>query len=958
MKQTIIVILGAITLLCLFLISGVSSVYADDPTPTPSPTPTQTPTPEVFLVPYAGSLTSVHTQGSWHGPEEELYVTFETISDAAAKGFVAKLTGTCFNGTDGAVTIAPIIPNGTHVVQKLVGWGVSEMVFEWGDYFSELEELEGYPDERFIGLSQGGSSLFDDQFDYSGNSYRVRVRAEANINLPNCSVTLDGIYMVYYGIKPLPDQPPPNCWDYFQIGQQVGIDAVDAFNNPALPEILWEGERGKAINGIEGGKYYALEVLTPAWMDGDGETWVQSFRGDISTTWSLAGAVEWYELPELPNSCWEPLDLETGRGRLYFYADEHMTDYLHGIRAHNEYGDYFDNLGELNYKLNEAIYNPPPAACEAKYERDDFISTVRVPAWRHDGFPVFGSGLSHPYPIVGTTYVIEISSEPWFDEEGLPKHDVDISIDGGTTWSNIRQINGDCASEAGAGGYRYYFTHNDPTRNYRIRASDGNEPLEYIGNKGYVSFSIYTVKNFIPGGSCSEYFGLDTLLKSGSIPANISEGARMQYNMTVNQWYAIEIKAPPWSNAGVDSKDAHIAGGESGWTTFYPLPDYPAVACAEETDGYYRVFLKAQYAQYFLRAGENTLYFNDNTGSVNYEIWSVTATGIEPPGSCELQYNTNRIVVSLPILYANLSNGLELKLQPGKYMIETMEGPWLNETTPSYLVEMTNGGIAGDYVPITGAGAAPPIECIVPLADGKHFRAYFAVEQGKSYRVRVYDPDLTFATNTGEMVIAIYRVTDINEPAPDPRDYTVNGCNSVCLKPDSLLEIPEWIDYNRCAFSKWISFCPWHAEALASVLLEFNEYEPFGTIMQFVSLPEKLRKEFDAYQWSPSTGGDGAELMNAETSGQPWEFLPALPPSSPFNSGRIEIRRPMTPFSTFCNVEMTKTVGNKLAAPLCFVLNVMNGLGVNKWIQWIFDLTLISVFLLYVYQKWIKEVGN
>lgn len=936
MKKLVVVVIIFFMFLAIIILAGNSDhiVYAQTPTTTP------TPTPQIYEIPLEiGGLSFTNGYGEYslgvlQCPDGEL---------VGAR--VGNLVGSAPGGViDQFIRLRLDAPNNSST------WGMATIGWHWEGPVMVLnnDRPTFVRNNTYKSMLQtlGYTNIIVDG-DFYGTALEVEAWYHSN---PTVYYNDVNVYALCYGIPPIPKEQR-DCWDYFEIGNQVATDTVKPYNDPNLPQILWEGENGKAMPGIQGGKWYVVEVQYPYWMDGTGETeWHPSYKADMSPFWSLAGAVEWYELSEYPNGCWQPLG-DYGQGRLFFYADEQISDYLHGIRAHNDYGDYFDNLGLMHYKVNEAIYNPPPAACEANFDIGEFVNTIRVPAWYSDGLPVF----AYSSPIPNTTYVIDISSEPWFDEQGKPRHEVDISLDGGKTWVNIRDVSGECEAEKGVGGYKYYFKY-VAGRNYRIRASDGNNPLEYLGNKGYVKFSVYTATSYKEDGACSNSFTLGNVLKTGSIPANLSAGDRIQYNLTPNNWYAIEIVPPPWSNNGVESKDADISGGDSGWRTFYPLADFPGVACAEENNGYKRIYFRAQYAQYLLRAHEDILQYDDNSGSVNYKLYGVEASASNPPpGSCESAYNTNRVVVSLPILYANLENGIELKLAPGKYMIETMEGPWMNESTPSYDVEITNGGLLGTYVPISNQGVAEPLECVVPLSDGVHYRAYFSVEVGKYYRIRVYDPQGTFATNTGQMVIAIYRVTDINEPPPNPADYTVNGCNSVCVRPDSLLDVPEWIEYNRCAFSKWISFCPYHAESLMSVLVEFNKREPFGTLLQFTSLPTKIKEEFNQYRWADSQGGDGAEILGKT---QPWEILAQLPSSSPFNSGRIDIIKPMTPFSTFCQNEMTKTVGNKLAAPMCFALNVLNGLGVNKWINTLFNLVLAGVFTLYIYNAWIKQLGN
>lgn len=768
------------------------------------------------------------------------------------------------------------------------------------------------------------------------------------------NVTLTGL--ICYGVnEPLPVEPPQYCWDYYEVGDQIGSDAVDAFNDPNVLPLLQQGEFGKSVPGIEGGAYYMIEVTPPAWLDGDlgdypGDT---SYAGDLSPYWLLGGAAEWYPLPDYPGGCWQELDEETGRGRLFFWADSYESlEYTYGIRASDPNADWDNNLGQLNYVLHEAIYTPPPSACEARFDIGDVVNTGRIPAWYHDGLPVFTNGLPQP----GQTYLLEISGDPWYNE-GLPTNAVDMSFDNGTTWVNLRNITGECESELGGNVYRFYFKHVQG-RTYKLRAAEGSDnPLDWLENTGYVRFSLNYVFDYTTN-DCSGMFSLGSVLNQGGVPSNVSSGARINYNLTPDTWYALEITSPPWNDNGTPLGTAELSGGDSGWTSWYNLPDYPGVACSEMLEAtYQRIYFKSQYSQYLLRADDVIEQFGDNTGDVNYKLYSVTATGPEePPGSCELNYHPNRIIFEIPILYANLNNGLELKLTPGKYMIETMEGPWMNESTPSYEVEITSGGLLGDYVPVTVQGYAPPLECVVLLSDQLHYRAYFSATAGDSIRVRVYDPEGTFATNTGRIVIGVYKITTTAEEPPALGDYTVNGCNSICVRPDSAIDLPAWLEYGRCSFSKYIAFCPYHAAAITSVMAEFNNREPFGTLLQFTSLPGKIKAEYDQYQWAPSAGG--AEIMAGTNDLQPWELFATLPNSSPYVSGRIEILKPMAPFSTFCQTEMGLAIGTRLAGPTCFALNALNGLGLNKWFQLLFDLGLLSILGLYIYNAWIKQMGN
>lgn len=727
-----------------------------------------------------------------------------------------------------------------------------------------------------------------------------------------------------------------HCWDRYRVGDQLVSDSVKAYNEPALGPLM-QGVLGKPLY-LEGGRYYMIETTDPPWLNGDGHPATNSYLGDLTSSWVLgAGSSEWCELSQCPGVCVQPL--ENGKARVYFYAEEQhpASPYLHGVRAHDPAGNWDNNEGALHYTVSEAYYTPPPEACESRFLNQGLVNSGRIRADFADGGPIF----MHTFPQPGQTYMLEISGNPWYDNQ-IPSHAVDISYDNGLTWLPISEVNTVCVATPGANVYRFYFKH-EANRSYRLRAHDGDGV--WLNNTGYVEFDLYQTFDFRPEGSCASRFTLGSEIKTGSTPATNSNGKEITF--VPEQWYAIEVKEPAWTDNGVEMKSAQITGDHHESPTWHELPNFPGAACAETVNGYQRIYFKAQYDYYLYRANDTDGDWANNAGDVNYRIYGVSVEDPTAPiGSCESNYNSSRVLVSTETLWANLANGLKLSLQPGKYVIETSEGPWLNESTPSYDVEITNGGIAGSYVPVSVAGTAPPLECVVALSDGNHYRAYFSVYQGDDMRVRVLDLAATYGTNSGFIKINIYKVTSSGEAPPEPGDYTITGCNSLCERPDSVLELADWLEYQRCAFSKYIAFCPYHTAALASMVLEFDRREPFSTILQFTTLPAQIREQFRQYDWAQDVGGDSAELMS---EAQPWDFLASLPPDSPYRGGQITIKKPIQAFSTFCEYEMSEAVGERLGAPICFAMNVLNAIGGTKWMQWVFDLVLIAVFGVYLF---------
>jgi hypothetical protein len=98
--------------------------------------------------------------------------------------------------------------------------------------------------------------------------------------------------------------------------------------------------------------------------------------------------------------------------------------------------------------------------------------------------------------IPGNTYAIEITDESkWYEAgAGSGSYLVDISDDGGTTWTHLEDYSILCGMQIGAGDrYKIFFTAQ--SSNYKLRVRDGD--TDFLSNTGWVMFNLYLGVNIV-----------------------------------------------------------------------------------------------------------------------------------------------------------------------------------------------------------------------------------------------------------------------------------------------------------------------------------------------------------------------------------------------------------------------------------------------------------------------------
>jgi hypothetical protein len=818
-------------------------------------------------------------------------------------------------------------------------FGDQGMITVTGNYEALLIQTNGFTP---MGIDRSVHTTYIRELFPTGLKYKSAVGYNNKYNFSgdiksNFNGTVWG-YPVCYGDLPEPD--PPSCADNYTLGDTLTTSAVNSASSA-----------GQMLEfPISPGEFYALEFTAPPWIDNG--TTEASYEADIAVMWPPTPPLAtWVHLKEWPGVCIE--DLEEGRYRAYFQGDILTSQGFYGIRARDmeTVDNYANNNGNLSYILKEAGYNPLPSSCSSQFTDMALRNSAQIWTDRPNGYPLPLAGPLEP----NQWYALEVNDFPYFDN-GNSSYRLEISTDNGATWQDLETW-AYCVNRNSWDSFTYYFQSVAGVW-LQIRAHDGNGA--YWDNEGILNYNLYYSFNYTPpeGGNCSSNFSIGSKQGSYSVPANKQLGTEITSYFTADQWYALEITDPIWlDSVGTPSLSADITRDPPNalpWQTWHNLTDWPGAACVEmvNTD-YARVYFKAQSPlSYYLRAHSTDANWTNNSGDVTFDIYSVTATDPDPPpSSCEASYDAGFWVGSGEI-YATLSEGQVLNLTPGRtYRLETIEGPWYDNGNPSYGVEISQDG-GSNWNTLENSGLAGITGCVVPLSDGVHIRVYFTTGSGP-YRLRVHDQTANYGDNSGSIGYRLYMADDLtDDPIELPPSWNM-GCSAICNRPDGVLEVANWLEYGRCELFKYISWCDYHTAAFMGVQDVFLSREPFSTILEFRNMANSIKYEFESYEWSEDGGGDSltapANIIDDARS-----VLMTLPDDSPYNNGKISLTPAASPLSTVCAIEMSKAVGTKLSQPICLALDAMNRLGVTTWIQFLFDATLLAIFLLYIYQRWIK----
>jgi hypothetical protein len=232
-----------------------------------------------------------------------------------------------------------------------------------------------------------------------------------------------------------------------------------------------------------------LEVVDGPWLEA-GTT--DSYAVEISDD----DGASWTDLQDYPNLlCAASSDGD--HVLIYFYAAAGKTWKVRVNDTDSNFNTNTQSIGANVYPGLTTINEWP--ACESDYNLTKVILDAEVR--KIPGNIADGKGIPATSILGGSrTYAIEITADSkWFEAgAGVGSYLVDISDDGGTTWTALEDYNSLCTEQIGDGDrFRVIFTAT--SNNYKLRVRDGDN--NYLNNTGYVVYDLYKAlaNNYTPG---------------------------------------------------------------------------------------------------------------------------------------------------------------------------------------------------------------------------------------------------------------------------------------------------------------------------------------------------------------------------------------------------------------------------------------------------------------------------
>jgi len=821
--------------------------------------------------------------------------------------------------------------------------------------------------------SEDGDRIY--YLEAQSNTLQLRVNDEAGAFDDNSGEMCYSIYGVV-------GSGETGCGQYYTLGDLVFSESWD-------PTFDWDGVPGEKAWPMLSEVYFEnrdiYRILIPhTYQDGS------DYNAEAEIQPTLGGS--WINLADHPQTvCVEDHDEDpaTPEGWMayYFQSPEDFTTYR--IRAADldgsHDGAYDNNSGAFTVEVYGATYNPPVAGCASTFQRGNLIQNIMVPVDAKNGLQIpdqeidFLDGVDEGGLIQDAAYMLEEPATWYGFNPGMPSTEWEISTDR-VNWYDIDDY-AQCIEPTDSSHNNYYF--DAEVDYYYIRATDQDGDGDWTDQFGWVNLNLYYADDIrtTPDaeGSCPN-LELGEAVLSSSVDATDSNGGLVADVFTPGHLYGIQITTPPWQEGdSSDQKSAQfkLANPSATWED---MEGHPEVICSElDGNDYPLIWFQAMDERYRIRADDLDDTFGNNSGWVNYTIYE--ASWIEDPiyPSCEGDYNP-RLFGDFPgqenngTIPAQWPNGIYLTdyhPRHGIYKITTSGGPWVDNVLVGPDIEAYDLEVSlANGATNTWQDLEDIAECIVPLPDGHH-RYYLQIEEGFAniVRFRVNNQDSLWMDNTGEIQISV-QYSAIGTDPDDPWDpheddpgIQFGGCDLICHRPGSSLNVPAWLEYFRCQLIRRLSFCPYHLEVLQSLREIFYYREPFGSLVELGQAFGLVRADVEAFEWHGDAGGEAPEV------GYPDNFIFASPDGgganipivgddSPWGSGEIDILGEGDEFDTTCNNNMADALGERLAAPMCFAFNIIDSLGLSTWFQLFWDLVMIIAMGAYFQNRWLNPMSS
>lgn len=741
-----------------------------------------------------------------------------------------------------------------------------------------------------------------------------------------------------------------------------------------------------------------------------------------------------------PYGDWSPLT-GSSLSNCYVMNGNYITAYVQITNINNlwlrvnDTDDNWSNTGSINYSIYKATYSPyPPGDCASYYQLGDEIGLVSVNA--NDGLGASLTSQERPRggEIEQQRFIAVETSGIWSNmihSSGTGA----IAYETGSvpSWHSMTNYpDASCIVKLDPiGHYRVYipivYNQSDLQSEqwsinhffFRVDASD------FGSNLGGLRFTVYQATKLqttapsseMPAAdACDGTYTKDSIIRGFNIAADNSLGYYLPL-MNTNNLYAIETSDGPWMNDGI-TPSYQVEISDDDGTTWTLLHEYPPRLCASSSDGnHVTIYIQPlEGRRYKVRVSDpDGNYIDGNSGTMKVTTYLAhAATSVLQWATCANNYYVSDLNIPSPAnqVPATSSGGVQINsIETGKtYALEITDDHFWTEGTnynPRYDAEVSKDNGA-TWVDMSLDNNISWALCIVHTngAPWSPYRLYFTASNGP-YRLRVNDQNGNFNDNNGYLTYILYSTSETGNTIPGntnqlPPDWAA-ACYDVCNRPTSIfdwqevnlgtimsveikfsLPIPafaDWIEWARCAFQKFISWCPEHTQALKGIFSNLGNKEPFGTFLEVETGMQRIKARADAFIASSTTGGEGhgftppsSVIWGSSSGGEGgngfniWQGVTGLiPESSPWRGGPIQLvqggetdaqKADKEAYISYCESVMVIHFGDA-SVSMCKLIGLLRELGLFFFFLQIgLDVSAgVGVFV-YIKTQWIDHTIN
>lgn len=658
-------------------------------------------------------------------------------------------------------------------------------------------------------------------------------------------------------------QVMPFVWSLASVVNTTAISCTEQFSYDSEEDLLTSGTVAATApsttvtTALVPGEWYLLIGSGGPWHDNEEGEDIPRYdmaAQNSDGTWGEISGGDWTAANCVP-------EILGNYANVYFQADQaelalSVNDVHDNLMISD--GHWENNTGSLAYSIYAVAYNRFPSTCESLFDVDsaDLILSGRIDANLPNGIEIqipYDKSDQKPTDAgkdYGGTqlpvryYMIEISGGPWYDGQ-LPKWEVQISANNGTTWTDLKDfgesiIHPNCVVKTDNYHYRVMFA-SDGTVSYRLRVDDDAE--NFVDNTGFVLYEwsmINTSRMEQAGapepGACDVRYSHETE-PTGSITflASSSSGVYVPGIAAVPLAIAIETVGGPWLNNGIGESQYDVALSDDNGVTWHLIWEYIGEQCYQQSgdESHVLVYLNAIAGkQYKVRVFDEDGNFAANTGSMGINVYTQAANTMDQWTNCGDNYyglkpistsdsnklKTSNVLLDLLLMMvgftdpvsealaaagalidtaqhvsgipSNLANGVLVNgqiLTGQQYAIQIYGGPWYpdaSDDTPHFDVELSdNNGVTWYDDP----SLLPGMQCLLtvtPHNEEGYIRLYFYAQPGAVYRIRVAD-STSYMDDHGSMDYALFQVTqqDVTLYTPGQVDDWAEACTAPPTPP-------------------------------------------------------------------------------------------------------------------------------------------------------------------------------